>query len=154
MRWFLPAIPTLNPPTLLHTPFVPHIQVALCHLPSMHFPCSSPATAPSALLPTPAGLPVLSSTAWSPLPLSLPWSHPAVSTAECDLPPSNPDFLQAFLLWSFLISTLYFGDLCTLLGDISSFLTAGMIWFIFVSLSVTCPRQMCKWLLFQGMKQA
>lgn len=93
-------------------------------LPSVYFRCPSPATALSALLATPAGLRLLSYRVWSPPPLSLPWYHPTVATAGWDLPPANPGILPASLLWSFLIFTLYFGDLCTFLDD-SSFRLQG-----------------------------
>ena len=122
MRWLLPANTTLNPSTLPRIPFVPHIplpelvsRIALCHFPSMHSHCPSPATVPSALLATPAGLTLLCFTAWSPCSLSLPWYHPTVSTGGCYLPPSNPGILPASLLWSLLIFTLYFSNLCALL---------------------------------------
>ena len=75
MIWLLPAILPLNLLSLLHIPVVPHVplpelvfRVVLCHLPSVHFVCHSPATTPNSLLSTPAGLTFLSFVVWLPLP--------------------------------------------------------------------------------------
>lgn len=130
MIWFLPGIPPLNLLPLLHIPVAPHIhlpellfRVALCHLPSVHFLCHSPAIIPSALLSAPVGLAFLSFVVWSPLPQACSGTtHPTASVAGCALQPFKPrDTPPASLLWSSLIFTLCFRDLCALLEDMSSF---------------------------------
>lgn len=133
--WLLPTLPILNPLTLLHIPFVPHIPLPelvfrvaqpflFCAL-SMPFPSHCPHCPPRN--PCRSHSPILHT--WSPPSQNLTGYHrlyPELDMLPCLLTIKLLGILPAPLLWSLLIFTLCFGDLCILSDDISGLDLQGL----------------------------